>query len=780
MFSARAFCYSKCITDKVFGGFVILGKVAIMKKLFSAKALFVAAAATTALQAYSGGAGRSTPLVSATPLIASQPSLSSAAPCADGACDSLLSRIESRPGKCLDDNNRIIRPLVVDGVAKASDAMRAALLSLQGLANRRGPCVYFFENSKESGEDRVAEENFLDFTYGSFRVNPHLSSPLGDASISGKKKLSKKELADQIAILKTLIVFARAKGVVIYDDDNGGDNKEAKLSTLIPAINLAGVKGYALLNGALYDALKNDLPLQDPLYDIVNNENNVTDFRSLFTDDYICAHTRGCVGPNVTAADRLYQAHKWSMDHVFSEGGQAKAQLYLGLPRRGPQSSLDLALQRRLPAFWRPFAGDSKRDADEDYSAPLEKLIEDLMQQTRPNAYIYGWVGTRYNGLDYGWDEFPATKFFAHHAKLIINTAGARNLSFHNQFPLNGLPAQKAFTGPVPTYVKNPHKKYIAFTMMDCGTSPWYFETWFHRYQWTNANRAKIPMSWAMTPQMADLMPHYMKRIYQTASYHNYFVASEGLGYGMLFENYGKIPSTYAGADPANPNSTVEGTLNLYFHNLDEKMRLVGMKGFSLHSHPGQWSDADVLFLNKEIVPRMTDQMTDLLLDMNVNKAAPIKSDLLGASKQIALFRPITKFVGDNEKYALVKGAGEVCIYNEIAGKAYNEHVDDVLENSDGSKTCPELDQVVVSRDEAAVRHLVRQIQAYVKGNADQQFLLVTAVSWDYSPARIQVVLERLNEMEKQKGSADQNRFAPVTEFQMGQLLRASKAAVIK
>jgi hypothetical protein len=239
----------------------------------------------------------------------------------------------------------------------------------------------------------------------------------------------------------------------------------------------------------------------------------------------------------------------------------------------------------------------------------------------------------------------------------------------------------------------DPKKKYVAITMIESGDAPAYYQYAFPTFQWQDSSRGSIAYNYSITPLMQYLMPGMVEYLYETATDNDYFFSSIS-GIGYMYPLEGYGSLT---RDPA-------ATLREYYQLTSAEMKKMDMDMLGLYSHPRKpWSGEDMARLKEQVLPGMSG-LKAVWADMGrlneMNAANANQVIAAGISLHHCLSR-----------WATTPASNE---WNPPYNTKY---------------------------DEAAVNWLANEIRTAGAGGS---FLHIMAYSWHYGPRRIKKVAELL------------------------------------
>ena len=186
-------------------------------------------------------------------------------------------------------------------------------------------------------------------------------------------------------------------------------------------------------------------------------------------------------------------------------------------------------------------------DPDSGVSAALKKNIHGFLN---PNTPIFG----------YTYSEDSDVAFFSEYGQFIVPTDYTCNLSFFSAEEFAG----QTFKQPNKDVDKPAQsgKHYVAFVVSDGDNATYWQNTATFATNYMNAagrENDTFPVTWSITPSLADLMPAVMANAYKADNKYNYFCAPvSGQGYinagnfaaqnnGEYFNDFCSKLNTYMG-----------------------------------------------------------------------------------------------------------------------------------------------------------------------------------------------------------------------------------------
>lgn len=355
----------------------------------------------------------------------------------------------------------------------SDDAVMAAAV-MQGLANRRGPCVYLTMENRywtmrlDGGYRPEGGTHHAEATRAQYRSCTDIwrayygrAHGLAFTPVTG--------LADLLARVRDSI-----KGVILFDLDSPG---EAVIATTLAGLYDAIPVTTALLKAEPALAA---LPVVD-------------DLRGRYPD---------ALAAQRWAADALLP--QCARDAVFSKARTVNE----GDP---DYFALDLVASRKLFAF---HLGFYRSRTPEEFA-----LAEHILAQYPPGTPMYGW----------GTSEASMMVGMAKSGHFLVCTH-TPNISFHAQIQ----PRSRAFRHPRrldPASVKLENKHYVAFVVNEGDTLKWMGSVMGHG-QWLEPERGTLPVNWGTNPWLVEKYPGMMEMFYETLSEQDLFISSiTGYGY---------------------------------------------------------------------------------------------------------------------------------------------------------------------------------------------------------------------------------------------------------
>ena len=177
-------------------------------------------------------------------------------------------------------------------------------------------------------------------------------------------------------------------------------------------------------------------------------------------------------------------------------------------------------------------------------------MLQSAYQQTNGQSMIhiggftpwaFKYVGTHsqhnHGGVDTEWESvrvFTSFNAFVDADACCIGVMG--NAAFYQHFPL----PQQLIQNPKPTvaelkakgYIDNNGqvvpKNYAMFYVGDYDSAAWLYSQF--KGKWDDPNRGKVPLGWAIDPELAERFPVIFPYIYDTKSPLDYFVSGDSGG----------------------------------------------------------------------------------------------------------------------------------------------------------------------------------------------------------------------------------------------------------
>ncbi len=197
----------------------------------------------------------------------------------------------------------------------------------------------------------------------------------------------------------------------------------------------------------------------------------------------------------------------------------------------------DYAVQQRGLVYWNPPAATKNA----------------ILAGQNDHTQVYGW--------DSGVDAFGESEFFSSASANNLKAVAAnysQSYSALSQWDVP-IPDQSTHVSPAVTTVNGTH--YVAFVMSDGDNAQWLTNGFADDPKWWGSPyRGDFTMNWDLTPEMANLAPVFMKRVYEEAStgeHKDYFVTAHGPGtdYPSEVPDYaGSVAATSASMQAVDQN----------------------------------------------------------------------------------------------------------------------------------------------------------------------------------------------------------------------------------
>ena len=234
----------------------------------------------------------------------------------------------------------------------------------------------------------------------------------------------------------------------------------------------------------------------------------------------------------------------------------------------------DYLVQHKIPAIW----------ISKGMSAESDAVCQKMIWDAEPNGIIMGCWG--------GYGEQPAGRYSeadlqriaSLHGKFVVVTDGCFNTSV-----FSGLGYKRSALKRRTPPKLDRSKAYVVFHITDGDNLQWLQQEFVTPKWWLDPNRGKVPISWSISPNAADLIPNFLEYIEKTASENDEFTCPTG-GLGLL------APSIYGGETGIERKKL----LSEYLRACNAAMIRTGQVGIHLGDTSGiPWTRADFdLFAN--------------------------------------------------------------------------------------------------------------------------------------------------------------------------------------
>ncbi len=203
-------------------------------------------------------------------------------------------------------------------------------------------------------------------------------------------------------------------------------------------------------------------------------------------------------------------------------------------------------------------------------------FLEQVFADTNPNIPVMGWWAG--GAIDPGLTEAGGNRLAARYGKLMVNTSLSTNLSLLSGTKVSMPSMVKQYKHRQACYPPplDPSKIYIAFTVVDSGGSPSYWQ--YRQYEeWSNPARGTVPINWSLGVAATELLPAVIQWYYENAAPEDsFYMAMSGPGYCYPYIDFMKDVQ-----DPAAAWNEYMQITQYYIDLLDFKeMHLFGQVGW--------------------------------------------------------------------------------------------------------------------------------------------------------------------------------------------------------
>ncbi len=210
----------------------------------------------------------------------------------------------------------------------------------------------------------------------------------------------------------------------------------------------------------------------------------------------------------------------------------------------------DYLVQHKIPAIWI----SKGTDAEGDMAA--QKILRDA----EPNGIVMGCWGGFGEQPPGRYTESDLQRITSFYGKFLVVTDGCFNTSVFSGLGYKHTPPKRRTPPKL-----DRSKAYVVFHITDGDNLQWLQQEFVTHKWWLDPSRGKVPISWSVSPNAADLIPNFVEYIERTASENDEFTTPTA-GLGLL------TPSIYG----AETSLDREELLSKYLEALNAAMVRTG------------------------------------------------------------------------------------------------------------------------------------------------------------------------------------------------------------
>ncbi len=402
-------------------------------------------------------------------------------------------------------------------VSALTYAERLVAVSLQGLANRQGPCLYLDWGIYDDVRARTTNEVFLPEDIWQAKYRPYI----GDSDLhnlayyEGAFGLHAEPLADLAAAVRAYASILR--GLVVWDP--------SLPDTVNPALALAGLEDLLVVHPHLL-SWASDLTGLPVVHDLRGRWHDRVRLYEWAAAELLPRCTPGqiaCVEPGWERPEFAdYLVQRRIFPYSLSSRGTGRAwtlgQSLLLLLVWGPWRLREALFTLHLDGLLRRLglALMAWRSPEVRLAARLQRTVE-----ARPFPTVFGWHTQRD-------DELSFMVLLSANGLRLVPSHLASNFSFHSQVPYDS-PFAQDHARPSEVRLES-DKVYLTFTLSD-GDQLVLMNT-AELGNWRREERGRVPFNWECQPLLVEIAPALLAQYYRTRTSNDCIIAGpSGAGY---------------------------------------------------------------------------------------------------------------------------------------------------------------------------------------------------------------------------------------------------------